>query len=74
MELEKFLETLTEIMDTEENLTLETILADVPEWDSVSMVSFFSFCSVNFPTVKVLPEQIKTAKTVKDLWEIVEEK
>lgn len=74
MTVEKFLETLKDIMETEDNLTLETILDDVPEWDSVSMVSFFSFCSVNFPTAKILPEQIKTAKTVKDLWEIVEEK
>lgn len=74
MEVEKFLETLQDIMETEDTLTLETVLDDMPEWDSVSMVSFFSFCTVNFSTVKVLPEQIKTAKTVKDLWEIVGEK
>lgn len=74
MTVEKFLETLEDIMETEEKLTLETNLEDVPEWDSVSMVSFFSFCSVNFPTAKVLPEQIKTAKTVQDLYAIVEEK
>jgi len=71
MELEKFLETLEEIMETDDKLTLEIVLEDMPEWDSVSMVSFFSFCTVNFPAVKVLPEQIKGAKTVKDLWEIV---
>ena len=71
MTVEKFLETLEDIMETEEKLKLETKLEDVPEWDSVSMVSFFSFCTVNFPAVKVLPEQIKGAKTVKDLWEIV---
>ncbi len=74
MTVEKFLETLEDIMETEEKLTLETNLEDVPEWDSVSMVSFFSFCSVNFPTAKVLPEQIKTAKTVQDLYAIVEGK
>lgn len=74
MTVEKFLETLEDIMETEEKLTLETNLEDVPEWDSVSMVSFFSFCSVNFPTAKVLPEQIKTAKTVQDLFAIVEGK
>lgn len=74
MEVEKFLETLQDIMETDDKLTLETVLDDMPEWDSVSMVSCFSFCTVNFPNTKVMPEQIKTAKTVKDLWEIVEEK
>ncbi len=74
MEVEEFLENLAEIMETEDKLTLETLLDDIPEWDSVSMISFFSFCSTKVPNSKILPNQIKSAKTVKDLYEIIGEK
>lgn len=69
-----FIEKLTEIIDTEKELTLDTELKDVEEWDSVSMVSFFSFCTVQFPDTSIQPNDIKTAKTVRDLFKIVEAK
>ena len=64
MKAEEFIKKLTDIMDTDAQLTLETKLSDVEEWDSLSMVSFFSFCNA-------LPDAIKNAVTVNDLYKII---
>lgn len=70
MSAEEFIKNLTDIMDTETELTLETELSEVEEWDSLSLVSFLSFCNARLKR-PILPEEIKSAQTVKDLFEIV---
>lgn len=72
MKVDEFLKTLKEMMDTDADLTLETKLSDVEEWDSLSLVTFLSYCNakLNRP---VEPEEIKNAKTVNDLYKFVEE-
>lgn len=69
MTREQFIAKLTEIMDTEAGLSLETQLSDVEDWDSLSMVAFFSYC--NTLGQKISPEQIKAAQTVADLFKLV---
>ena len=69
---EEFIVKLTDIMDTETKLTLETKLSDVEEWDSLSAVSFFSFCNSKLGK-NIDVEQLKAAETVKDLYKFVEE-
>lgn len=71
MKVDEFLKTLTEIMDTETNLTLDTKLSDVEEWDSLSLVSYLSFCSARSKN-PVLPEDLRAAQTVQDLYKFVE--
>lgn len=70
MKVEDFLKTLKEMMDTDADLTLDTKLSEVEEWDSLSLVTFLSFCNarLNRP---VEPEEIKSAKTVSDLYEFI---
>jgi len=70
VKVEDFLKTLKEMMDTDADLTLETKLSEVEEWDSLSLVTFLSFCNarLNRP---VEPEEIKSAKTVSDLYEFI---
>ena len=69
MTAENFIAKLAELMDTETALDLSTKLADVEDWDSLSMVSFFSFCNTTLGK-KVSPEQIKAAQTVEDLFRL----
>ncbi|MBR5914497.1 MAG: acyl carrier protein [Selenomonadaceae bacterium] len=71
MKQEDFLKTLKDMMDTEVELTLETKLSDVEEWDSLSLVTFLSYCNarLNRP---VSPEEIKDAQTVNDLYKFLE--
>lgn len=70
MSAEEFIKNLTDIMDTETELTLDTQLSEVEEWDSLSLVSFLSFCNARLKR-PILPDEIKSAQTVKDLFEIV---
>ena len=73
MKAEEFIKKLQEIMDTEENLTLETNLSDIEDWDSLSFVSFLSFCNSRMK-LSVTPDELKLAKTVGDLFKFVGEK
>ena len=70
MTAEKFIAKLAELMDTEATLELSTRLTDIEDWDSLSMVSFFSFCNSTLGK-KISPEQIKSAQTVKDLFTLI---
>lgn len=69
MTAEEFIPRLAELMDTDVALTLSTKLADVEDWDSLSMVSFFSFCNTTLKR-HVVPEEIKSAQTVEDLFKL----
>lgn len=69
MTAEEFINKLTDLMDTDVELNLSTRLADVEDWDSLSMVSFYSFCDSKLNR-RLLPEQIKTAQTVEDLFKL----
>ena len=71
MSNEEFIERLTELMDTDAALDLSTKLSDVEDWDSLSMVSFFSFCNTTLKR-HVTPEQIKAAQTVNDLFKLAQ--
>lgn len=70
MTAESFIAKLTELMDTESQISFSTKLADIEDWDSLSMVSFFSFCNTTLGR-KVSPEQIKAAQSVEDLFKLV---
>ena len=69
MTTEEFINKLAELMDTDAEINLSTKLADVEDWDSLSMVSFFSFCNSTLNR-RVIPEQIKAAQSVEDLFKL----
>ena len=63
--LKKFKE---EILDTEDEVVMDTKLACLPEWDSLSLVSFIA--SVKVTKGKTLDrEEVLAAQTVRDLFE-----
>lgn len=70
MQAEEFIKKLKEIMDTEENLTLETKLSEIEDWDSLSFVAFLSFCNSKMK-LSITPEELKLAETVGDLFKII---
>ena len=71
MKTDEFITKLTDIMDTDAHLTLETKLSDVEEWDSLSAVSFYSFCNSKLGK-QIDVEELKAAQTVNDLYKFVE--
>ncbi len=57
---------LEEIMELDEGeLTMDSILSDYPEWDSISILSFVA--SVEEETGRIVTtDEIKSIKTVRD--------
>jgi acyl carrier protein len=70
---EKKLELLAEMMDVDaKDLTGDTVLADIEEWDSVSAISFVAMLDDEFGKT-ISAGDLKRCKTVADLMEQMEE-
>lgn len=68
--MEQFLEKMADILDCEQEVTMETVLADLEEWDSLSFVSFMAMVNAAYGK-KVNPADVKMAKTIADLYDLV---
>ena len=66
MTKEEFLGEMQEVLQTDDTLTAETVLGDVAEWDSLSMMATMAFLDKNFG-VKVGLKDFKEMSTVADL-------
>lgn len=68
--MENFIEKLVDVLDTEEELTAATVLADLEEWDSLSFVSFLAFANATYGK-KIVPADVRNARTVEDLYNLI---
>ena len=66
MTKEEFLGEMQEVLQTDDTLTAETVLGDLAEWDSLSMMATMAFLDKNFG-VKVGLKDFKEMSTVADL-------
>ena len=67
----EFIEKMQEdVLDTDSDITLDMVLSDIEEWDSLSFVSFIAMAKESGFT-NVNREVVNEAKTVKDLFELV---
>ena len=65
-----FLEKLVEILDCEEELTMETELNDVEEWDSLGVLTFLAEMAAH-SSEQIKAEYVKNSKTVADLYALL---
>lgn len=70
MTKEQFLEKMIDLLDTEDEITMDSVLKDIEEWDSLSYVSFLAMANVSSGK-KLAPDTVKTAQTIGDLFELV---
>lgn len=68
--MEKFLENLAEILETETILTPDTKLDELIEWDSLGLVSFAAMVDAEYGKALVF-DDLKSAETVHDLYLLV---
>jgi len=66
MNREQFLEEMVEVLQTEEEITMETVLEDLEEWDSLSIMSTMAFLDKNFG-VKTSMADYKAMTTIEDI-------
>ena len=64
--MEQFLEKMTDILDCEQEVTMETILADLEEWDSLSVMATMAFLEKSFG-VKTAMKDYKDMTTIADI-------
>lgn len=65
-----FLEKVTDILEVEEPVTMETDLTELEEWDSLAYVSVISMANAVLGK-KVTVAELKTVKTVADLYGLI---
>ena len=70
MDEAKFLVQLAELMDTEEELSMEKQLEDIEEWDSLSYVAFMAFAHNVFKR-DIERQAVRQAVNVGDLYKLV---
>ena len=70
MTKEEFLAVMDEILDTEEPLTMETMLDNLEEWDSLSYV-MFQAQMLEREQKKMDQNAVKKAHTLADLFELL---
>lgn len=68
--METFLENIRGFLITETELKPNTYLIDIPEWDSLAIVSFLAMVNVEYD--KTLDEhEFDSADTIQDLYDLV---
>ena len=68
--MEQFIEKMNEVLDGDDEVTMDTVLEDLIWWDSLSFVSFLAMANTTYGK-KVLPSDVKAAKTISDLYELI---
>ncbi len=66
----EFLDKMREILDNED-VRMETVLSDIEEWDSLSMVGYASLAN-KVSSKKLLPEQVRACITISDLYKLLD--
>ena len=65
-----FIEKMQDLLDTEEEISMDTNLDEIEEWDSLSVVSFLAMANATYGK-KVKKEDLKNKKTIADLYSLV---
>lgn len=66
MTKEEFLTEMQDVLQTEEVLSFETVLDDLEEWDSLSVMATMAFLEKSFG-VKTAMKDYKDIKTIADI-------
>ena len=66
MTKEEFLVQMQDVLQTETELTMDTVLDELDEWDSLSMMATMAFLDKNFG-VKLKIVDIKALATIGDI-------
>lgn len=67
MERNEFIEKLKDILDCEAELTMETSLDNIEEWDSLGIITFLAEMGKHAPS-QIKAVDVKNARMVEDLY------
>lgn len=67
---ELFLEKMADILDAEDEISMDTQLDDIEEWDSLSVVSYVAMANTACGK-KVNVKDVREAETIRDLYDLL---
>lgn len=65
-----FIEKMTDILDAEDEISFDTNLGEIEEWDSLSIVSYIAMANASCGK-KVDIKSVKAAVTIQDLYDLL---
>ena len=71
MTKETFLEKMADILDAEEEISFDTELSGLEEWDSLSIVSYIAMANASCGR-KVDVKKVRGAVTIGDLYDLLQ--
>ena len=71
MTKENFIERMADILDVEDEITLDTNLSELDEWDSLSIVSYVAMANAACGK-KVDVKSVREAVTIQDLYNLLQ--
>lgn len=71
MTQKEFLDDMTDILDLEETVTMDAVLKNIEEWDSLGYLMFQSKM-LERGCRKVNASEVKQAKTIADLYRLIQ--
>ena len=71
MTKETFLEKMADILDAEEEISFDTELSGLEEWDSFSIVSYIAMANASCG-MKVDVKKVREAVTIGDLYDLLQ--
>ena len=66
----EFLEKMVDILDCEEELNMDTVLAELEEWDSLGILTFLAEMGPN-AKAPIKADDVKKAETIADLFALL---
>lgn len=67
---ELFLEKMVDILDAEDEISMDTQLDDIEEWDSLSVVSYVAMANTACGK-KVNVKDVREAENIQDLYDLL---
>lgn len=71
MTKENFIERMTDILDVEDEISFNTNLGELEEWDSLSIVSYIAMANAACGK-KVDVKKVREAVTLQDLYDLLQ--
>ncbi len=72
MTVEEFKEQMLDVLNREEEVELDDKLEDIEEWDSLGYVAFLAMAA-EFTEKNIRASDVRGAKTVRDLYNLIAE-
>lgn len=66
MTKQEFLEKLQDVLERDDEITEDMVLADMEEWDSLAAMAVMAFFNRQL-SITLLPAEVREMKTVQDL-------